>query len=49
MAAHAPTAMLFAPSIAGISHHPDEHTHAADLAACTQVLADGLLALAQTE
>lgn len=46
MARVAPTAMLFAPSVRGISHHPEEHTAAADLAACTQVLADGLLRLA---
>ncbi|MBQ0132297.1 MAG: Zn-dependent hydrolase [Comamonas sp.] len=43
----APTAMLFAPSLRGISHHPQENTHMADLAACTQVLADALLTLAQ--
>lgn len=42
------TAMLFAPSIEGISHHPEENTAGADLAACTQVLADCLLELAQT-
>lgn len=47
MACFTPTAMLFAPSIRGISHHPEENTHAVDLAACTQVLADGLLTLAQ--
>lgn len=41
------TAMLFAPSIKGISHHPEENTEGADLAACTQVLADCLLELAQ--
>ena len=46
MARFAPTAMLFAPSIRGISHHPEEHTHPADLARCTQVLADCLLTLA---
>ncbi|ARU04383.1 hypothetical protein CCO03_06575 [Comamonas serinivorans] len=47
LAGHAPTAMLFAPSLRGVSHHPEEHTHSADLVACTQVLADGLLALAE--
>lgn len=47
MARIAPTAMLFAPSLGGISHHPEENTHMADLAACTQVLADSLLTLAQ--
>jgi N-carbamoyl-L-amino-acid hydrolase len=39
LAAHCPTAMLFAPSHAGISHHPDEYTSTADLLRCTQVLA----------
>lgn len=48
LAAFAPTAMLFAPSIGGISHHPDENTHDSDLVACAQVLADGLLTLAQS-
>jgi len=47
MAGFTRTAMLFAPSIRGISHHPEEHTAGADLAACTQVLADCLLELAQ--
>jgi N-carbamoyl-L-amino-acid hydrolase len=41
------TAMLFAPSIKGISHHPEENTAGADLATCAQVLADCLLELAQ--
>lgn len=49
MAGFAPTAMLFAPSIRGISHHPEENTQAADLAACAQVLADCLLSLAVPE
>jgi N-carbamoyl-L-amino-acid hydrolase len=39
LAAHCPTAMLFAPSHAGISHHPDEYTPGIDLLRCTQVLA----------
>lgn len=47
MAGFTRTAMLFAPSIRGISHHPEENTAGADLAACTQVLADCLLELAQ--
>lgn len=46
MARFTPTAMLFAPSIRGISHHPEEHTQTTDLALCTQVLADCLLTLA---
>lgn len=39
MAGFCPTAMLFAPSIGGISHHPDEDTRIDDLAACTRALA----------
>lgn len=39
LAGFCPTAMLFAPSIAGISHHPEEHTAIEDLAACTRALA----------
>ena len=46
LARFAPSAMLFAPSIRGISHHPEENTAAADLSACTQVLASALLRLA---
>jgi N-carbamoyl-L-amino-acid hydrolase len=41
-----PTAMLFAPSRGGVSHHPDEDTAIADLAACTRALACCLTALA---
>lgn len=47
MAGFCPTAMLFAPSIAGVSHHPAEDTPIEDLAACTQVLAWCLLKLAE--
>ena len=32
MAARMPTAMLFVPSIDGVSHSFDEHTHDADIA-----------------
>ena len=39
LARHCPTAMLFAPSHHGISHHPDEFSSADDLFRCTQVLA----------
>ncbi len=36
-----PVAMLFTPSINGISHHWLEDTHPEDLAVCCQILADG--------
>ncbi len=36
-----PVAMLFTPSINGISHHWLEDTHPDDLALCCQILADG--------
>jgi N-carbamoyl-L-amino-acid hydrolase len=41
-----PTAMVFAPSRGGISHHPDEHTDPAHVQACADVLAHVLVALA---
>lgn len=41
-----PAAMIFVPSVAGISHNPAEHTEAGDLAAGCQVLCQTLLALA---
>lgn len=47
LAGFCPTAMLFAPSRDGISHHPDEDTAIADLAACTRALACCLTALAE--
>jgi N-carbamoyl-L-amino-acid hydrolase len=37
-----PTAMLFAPSIGGISHNPDEDTARADLATALEVLAEAV-------
>ncbi|WP_427184167.1 M20 family metallo-hydrolase [Bordetella bronchialis] len=46
LAGFCPTAMLFAPSIAGISHHPEEHTGIEDLTACTRALAWCLAELA---
>lgn len=46
IASRAPTAMIFAPSVRGISHHPEEDTPVADLVACTQVLGDCLTHLA---
>ncbi|QWF38705.1 M20 family metallo-hydrolase [Bordetella hinzii] len=47
MAGFCPAAMLFAPSVAGVSHHPAEDTAIADLAACTRALAWCLLHLAE--
>ncbi|WP_395321197.1 M20 family metallo-hydrolase [Variovorax sp. UC74_104] len=46
LAGFCPTAMLFAPSRAGVSHHPDEDTRIDDLAACTRALAWCLARLA---
>jgi N-carbamoyl-L-amino-acid hydrolase len=42
-----PTAMIFVPSVAGLSHNVKEHTDAADLAAGAQVLANLMLELAE--
>ncbi len=47
MAEFCPTAMIFAPSIKGVSHHPSEDTNLEDLTASTKVLAWSLLQLAQ--
>ena len=41
-----PTAMIFVPSVAGLSHNVKEHTEAADLAAGAQVLLNVMLELA---
>ncbi|HZP97904.1 MAG TPA: Zn-dependent hydrolase [Reyranella sp.] len=41
-----PTAMIFVPSVAGLSHNVKEHTEAADLAAGAQVLMNLVLELA---
>jgi N-carbamoyl-L-amino-acid hydrolase len=46
MARIAPSAMIFVPSVNGISHNPREHTDAADLLRGANVLLDVLLALA---
>ena len=46
MARVCPSAMLFVPSVDGISHNPREHTAPADLARGATVLLDVLLALA---
>ena len=45
----APTAMIFVPSKDGISHSPKEYTSFDDLASGTDVLADVLLKLANSE
>ncbi len=42
----APSAMLFVPSIGGVSHHPEEETPLADLLAGARVLAQALGTLA---
>jgi N-carbamoyl-L-amino-acid hydrolase len=44
-----PTAMIFVPSVGGISHNPAEHTEPADLLAGAQVLLATLLELANEE
>lgn len=44
-----PTAMIFVPSIGGISHNPDEYTPAADLIAGANVLLDVITTLAERE
>ena len=41
-----PTAMIFVPSVAGLSHNVKEHTEAADLAAGAQVLLNLMVELA---
>jgi N-carbamoyl-L-amino-acid hydrolase len=46
MARMCPTAMVFVPSVKGISHNPAEHTEAAHLAAGADVLLHTLLELA---
>jgi N-carbamoyl-L-amino-acid hydrolase len=42
-----PTAMIFVPSVAGLSHNIKEHTEAADLAAGAEVLLNLVLELAE--
>ncbi|MFO1087166.1 MAG: Zn-dependent hydrolase [Reyranellaceae bacterium] len=42
-----PTAMIFVPSVAGLSHNVKEHTEAADLAAGAQVLLNLMIELAE--
>ena len=48
MARIAPTAMIFVPSIGGISHNPREHTPETDLVAGANVLLDVVIHLAGT-
>ena len=47
LAPHVPTAMVFVPSVAGISHAPEERTWPEHLVAGAQLLADALLALGE--
>ncbi|NDY92070.1 diaminopropionate ammonia-lyase [Ideonella livida] len=47
MARQCPAAMIFVPSVAGLSHNPREHTAPEDLARGAAVLLDVLLALAE--
>lgn len=49
MARVCPTAMIFVPSVKGISHNPAEHTNSADLAAGCNVLLHTMLELAREE
>lgn len=44
-----PTAMIFTPSVKGISHNPAEHTDPADLVMGANILLQVLLTLAETE
>ncbi len=46
MASLYPTAMIFTPSVAGISHHPDEFTEFSDIAIAADILAETLGVLA---
>ena len=45
-APHVPTAMLFCPSINGISHNPEEHTNAGDIVQSVEALAETFKRLA---
>jgi N-carbamoyl-L-amino-acid hydrolase len=44
-----PTAMIFTPSVKGISHNPAEHTDPADLVTGADILLQTLLTLSETE
>jgi beta-ureidopropionase / N-carbamoyl-L-amino-acid hydrolase len=46
MATVVPTAMIFVPSVRGISHNPAEHTKPADIVAGANVLLAAALELA---
>lgn len=46
LAGHCPAGMIFVPSVRGVSHHPDEYTSPADLAAGARVLVEVLQRLA---
>ncbi len=48
LAAVCPTAMIFTPSVEGISHNPAEHTEPDDLVAGADVLLDVVVRLAAT-
>jgi len=45
-APHVPTAMLFCPSVGGISHNPEEHTDAEDIVQSADALAETIKRLA---
>ena len=49
MARICPAAMIFVPSLGGISHNPREHTPAPDLVAGADVLLDVVRCLAAAE
>ncbi len=44
-----PTAMIFTPSVKGISHNPAEHTEPADLVAGANILLQVMLTLSETD
>jgi hydantoinase/carbamoylase family amidase len=47
LGARLPMGMIFVPSVGGLSHHPDEYTHAEDIDRGVQVLAGTLARLAR--
>ena len=49
MALLCPTAMIFSPSVNGISHNPEEYTKSDDLIRCAQVFMDVMSELAGAE
>jgi beta-ureidopropionase / N-carbamoyl-L-amino-acid hydrolase len=44
-----PTAMIFTPSVKGISHNPAEHTDPVDLVDGANILLQTMLTLSETE